>query len=368
MKIRVTYFSISLLVLVSLVLLVIAGINIYEVLTKGTTGLLPEGPSSQIGATNIPNQAKGLDQKKERRTSNYTENIWRPANERLREFLEPVKEKWEIRFTGVILEAGKPPVAFISVAGNERICAEGDRIGPWKIERIEKNQVILVNNSTGEKKVLKLEKGDDRSRREEQIKNLSKEDWMSQLQKQLAQAAHLDRDQLMTQVKSFIKMVPEETIYQMIEEITGISPEEISPDTNLSEYVTDLIQISRDGILPEKAPTTMELITISFSLQVNPDNSAQNPVTSFAETDKRIYACFPNQGALQGLKNVITRWTNLSTGGPIVYLDTKPINPATLYNFVWVQKQKSWSKGLYQVELFKIGTLTKMAQGRFEIE
>jgi type II secretory pathway component PulC len=359
---------------IALVLLVMAGLDAYQTLIQEP--ISPKDPPVFIPGKNTA--VKNPDQKKEFKINDYKENIWHPRiDERIKEVFGEVKEKWGLKLSGIIIEPNTAPIAFIiDASGNERLYSVGDVVGSWNIKQIEKNQVLLVNPE-GNEMVLRLELAASLTVKPiPQETNLS----VSPLEEAPSDAklraagrtSQIDKNELLTRVKPLLETLPEETVYKGIKEITGISREDIPPNTNLQEYVTKLIQISQDGVLPE-ARQTAKMVNIVFSLQVNPDDSARNPTTIFAETDKKIYACFSSQGDLQGLKNVVTRWTNLAAGDPggagggIVYIGNKPIDPSAPNNFVWVEKQKGWIKGFYQVEFFKPGTLEKVAQGRFEV-
>ncbi len=364
MKPQFIYFSKILLALISLVLLIVAGVNAYDVWVK--EGPMVAAVSGSDLAAASPAQAVWLDQKKELVIDDYTENIWHPrADEGIEQIFDEVKAKWGLKLSGTIIAPGASAVAFIiDASGNEGIYSEGESIEHWKIKKIEKDQVVLVD-SAGEEMILKLGAGKATVTTTPSITPLPVEP--STISRPESRPPVLvNRSELISRVKPLIDTLPAETIFQGIEDITGISRDEIPPDTNLSEYVTKLMQVSQDGILREETPSNV--VALTFCLKVNPDNSAQTPASSFLVSDNRIYACFSNSGGLKGLKKVVTRWTNISTGGNIVYIGNKPINPSASYNYVWVEKQKGWDAGLYQVEIFKTGTLIKIAQGRFQIK
>lgn len=363
MNSRLLRFSKIVLFLVSLVLLVIAGLNAYDVWIKeAPVGLAIS--SSDLSAA-ITARPAWLDQKKELVIDNYTENIWHPRTDGgIEQILSEVKARWGLRLSGTIIAPDVPAIAFITDgSGNEGIYSKGDRVEQWKVKKIEKNQVVLVD-SAGKEIILKLGAGKAPVTTTRPITPPPVEPPITS-RPEPRPPVSVNRAELLSRIKPLIETLPAETIYQGIEDITGISRDDIPPDTNLSEYVAKLMQVSQDGILRDETPENV--ITIAFSLGVNPDNSAKTPTSSFIPTDKRIYASFLNQGTLKGLKKVVTRWTNISIGGNIVYIGNKPIDPSAYYNYVWVEKKKGWAAGLYQVELFETGTLVKIAQGRFEI-
>lgn len=364
MKPRFIHFSKILLVLISLVLLVVAGVNAYDVWVK--EGPLVAAISGSDLAAASPVQAVWLDQKKELVINNYTENIWHPrAAEGIEQIFDEVKAKWGLKLSGTIIAPGAPAVAFIIDAmGSEEIYSEGDSLDHWKIKKIKKDRVILVD-ANGKEMILKLGVGGSTATTPVTTAPSPLEPTTLR-NTPTTRPPRVSRSELISRVKPLIDTLPAETIFQGIEDITGISRDEIPSDTNLTEYVTKLLEVSQDGILRDE--TSSNVATLTFCLKVNPDNSAQTPASSFLVSNNRIYASFSNSSGLKGLKKVITRWTNISTGGNIVYIGNKPINPSSTYNYVWVEKKKGWTVGLYQVELFKPGTLIKIAKGRFQIQ
>lgn len=270
-----------------------------------------------------------------------------------------LRGKWGMKLSGTIIEPGQPAVAFIrDESGNEELYYEGDKIDNWLIKTIHKDEVIL-ENPTGNQMVLKM--GGLVSAKTPPPPNLPPPLPGVDITQLLPLK---DNEGIIKQLAPLITSLSPEVVHQRIEEVTGIPQQDIPPGTNLPEYIGNLIKISQDGVL---VGNNASLAPISFSTAVNPDNTPQKPQNVFNESDKRIYACFASEGNLKGLKNIITRWINLE-GGVIIYLGTKPINPNASTNYVYVEKTKGWSKGLYQVELFLTSNLTPVAQGRFEIK
>jgi uncharacterized protein YerC len=237
---------------------------------------------------------------------------------------------------------------------------EGDELYGWTVKIIGKNKVTLINNNSKEELV--LQPASDTSVASSDNSNspilLNPENYY-QLYKDKRPA--MSMEEIRQQIKKTMQDLPPEFIYDKIIEYTGISQTEISTAKKLPEYATDLFMISQGDAIPGDGEK------IGFGTQINPDNTPASPSNNFKTTDTRIYASFPNQGGLTGLSKVIVRWTNTADNS-IAYVGTKPINPNSAHNFVYVEKRKGWAKGIYLVELFKVATAEKIAQGRFEIK
>ncbi|MEK7448077.1 MAG: hypothetical protein AAB019_01195 [Planctomycetota bacterium] len=271
-----------------------------------------------------------------------------------------IKDKWQMKLSGTIIVPGKRPVAFIrNEQGNEGIYYEGDRLGDWQIKTIGREDV-LIQYQTGRQLLLKM--GGMVS--EAIPVPVSGSTGPSSLPAKPPIISLKSDEETMRHLKSLIATLPDEVVQQRIEEITGIRREDIPPGTDLSEYSAKLIKISQDGVLETNNQATAP---VYFSTAVNKDNSAQNAADVFSGDIKRIYGCFKNEGNLKGLKSVITRWVNLADG-LVIYVGSKPVNPASQYNFVYMEKSKEWAQGSYQLELLKTGDLTMLARGKFEIK
>ncbi|MBI4833529.1 MAG: hypothetical protein HY811_01745 [Planctomycetes bacterium] len=239
---------------------------------------------------------------------------------------------------------------------------EEDDIYGWSVKLIEKSKVILINTRTREELILTtasdtLASGSGSGNTPTPLKPEEYKSYPIDREK----LSKMPMEQIKQEIKTMLKDLPPEFIYEKIEEFTGITKTEITPNIKLDDYATNLFMISQGGTVPGDGEK------IVFGAQVNPDNTPLNQSTNFKTTDTRIYASFPNQGGLAGLSKVIVRWSN-TTDGTIAYLGTKPINPNSTHNYVYVEKRKGWAKGIYLVELFKVDTTEKIALGRFEIK
>ena len=169
------------------------------------------------------------------------------------------------------------------------------------------------------------------------------------------------------QIRTIINDTSEDKIYQQVKTFTGISKKNIEAalkDTNenLSDFVAGLIEFAKRGEFSGGGDP------ISFGSTINPDNSPKTARDSFSRTDHTLYACFGNQGSLQGIKKVMVRWMNNSTG-QLVFVGARAIDPNKPYNYIKVRNTKNWDKGTYQAQLFKINTsFEPLAQGTYQIK
>lgn len=179
--------------------------------------------------------------------------------------------------------------------------------------------------------------------------------------------ANLKKELLILQISLVTKLMlddcPKGFIQQQISDFKGIVQTHIPSNVKLEEYMERLNIICSSS---NRIPPGGEQITLSNGIK--DDNSPKNLSRDFTvSADLRIYAFFPTQGNLKGLDRVVTRWLSISDN-ELIYLGVQPINASAPNNFVYFDKKKGWNKGIYQVELFKLDTLEKVAQGTFEIK
>lgn len=164
------------------------------------------------------------------------------------------------------------------------------------------------------------------------------------------------------EIEEIAKTLSPEVIYQQIEEYTDVKRHEISPDITIKDYLLRLFEISN---IPNTSGKGEKIV---FSSVINDDYTAQNPSSTFdVRINQRIYASFPNKGELRNLSKVITRWVNTSNGS-ISFLASKSISSSARNNYIYVEKEKGWNKGVYHVELFRVDTLEKVAHGSFQMK
>lgn len=176
-------------------------------------------------------------------------------------------------------------------------------------------------------------------------------------------AKDITNKELKIQLQLILNDISKDFINEQVDAIIEEIKNSASPEMQLNEYIARFIQISQDGIIRnDYAP-----ITATFCTEVNANNIPANASFYFPTSSKRIYACFPIPKELKESKKIVARWVNASNG-QILYLDSKPPNLLKSINCVAFAPNDSWEKGLYQVELYKIGTLEKIAQGAFEVK
>ncbi|MEW6027522.1 MAG: hypothetical protein AB1599_09550 [Planctomycetota bacterium] len=272
--------------------------------------------------------------------------------------------------TGTILEPDGPK-AFIAnkTTKEEKICTIGDMVEDWEVIEIVSEEVKLKNRrgsiiSLPMQKPWDIKKlgGDSRIEIPSAIANIpGAEDIIKRFMAGTEPAEQVEKS-----IEAVVNSLPPDYVKGLIKQFTGISEEDIpKDDTKLGEYAKNLFKVVQ-GKPVETTSAQLPQENISFTLRVNPDNSPITPQTQFKPGDRRIYACFTNQGSLQGLSKVVTRWTN-KTIGETVLLETKSINPGASYNFVWKEKREGWPVGEYEVELLKTQTFEKIASGKFTI-
>lgn len=163
-------------------------------------------------------------------------------------------------------------------------------------------------------------------------------------------------------IRSLIKVVPDDYLKQkLLTSGLGITEDDIKKSSP-EEIVTAMLQVA-------KGEFNKGAIGISFGTEVEPGtNRPVNPRTYFATTDKKIYACFPNEGALHKLNKVVITWMNSSLT-QIAYWGAQPIDPNAPYNYIYVNYVDNWEPGMYSVAIFKdVSSKEALASGAFQIK
>ncbi|MBI5779394.1 MAG: hypothetical protein HZA49_08050 [Planctomycetes bacterium] len=271
--------------------------------------------------------------------------------------------------TGTIIEPSGP-TAFISnpTTNVEYTCKIGTKIDEWEVIEIIPEEV-KIRNRNGDIRTLPVQKswtgpkfdlGGKIEIPPEIINIPGAQDMIKRVSEGKESIEVVEQT-----IDALAKTLPPAFIRDFIKQNIGLAEEDMpKDDAKLGDFGKNLFRLLQ-GEQPNPAQS-QSLENVTFTLRVNPDNSPVSPQTLFKPGDRRIYACFQNQGSLQGLAKVVTRWTNRTTK-EIIGFGPKALNPGTPYNFIWWEKKDGWPVGEYEVELLNAQTLGKIAAGKFSI-
>ncbi|MFA5795218.1 MAG: hypothetical protein WC980_09185 [Candidatus Brocadiia bacterium] len=282
--------------------------------------------------------------------------------------------KSQLRLNGIIIEPGRPATAFIEdlISKQSGWYIENERLNEWIIVKITEDEVTLRNNA-GEISRLTIERTwgaaitnsvVDLVKGAQNIVNMASPANMADMAKIIEPMLKKDVpiEQLRPQIQAIINTLPRKVIEDQLQTL-GIAPSEIPPDTNLTDYAIKLLAIGRN----EQVTISGAVVDMLFSLQVNKDNSPMTPTKILPIGKYRIYACFPNKDALKGISKAIIRWNN-QTSGETVSMKLHSLDPNAPNNFIWLEAKEGWTRGTYEVELFRVNTAEKVASGIYRVE
>jgi uncharacterized protein YoxC len=163
--------------------------------------------------------------------------------------------------------------------------------------------------------------------------------------------------------QSLLESLPEDYLRRILYQSNlgqAITPEVFDSHTAVA-IISNLRKAAMDYSMQGK-----NLLT--FSTEVNPDNTPVTPTMTFTTNTQRIYACFKNEEPLAKLKTVIVKWVNVTTQ-EIMYWKCFEIDPKKPYNFVFLSYQDKWIPGAYLISIYKnIEDTSPIGYGKFEIK
>jgi hypothetical protein len=305
------------------------------------------------------------------------ENIWRPRplNETTPTNIDIALSEINLQLTGTIIEPDFSAAFIMDKSNNnkEDLYYEGDSIRDWLVEKITINSTYLYNRLNNQRIVLNLSHDQASSRTKplpvvvkppdptqesytpDSVDNMLK---TTSLDTALNMAARLPEET----IKSILNKLPQDYLRDKLANAElGLSPEELNK-LSPADIIISLAKVGQGNIPAGGAP-------VYFSTSVNKlDNTPLTATISFKRNDKRIYACFKNEGELAKLEQVVVYWMNLDTR-KVIYWGAQPIDPETSYNYVWVEEKSGWEAGSYIVAIFKhAGDTNCLAQGKFDIK
>lgn len=296
-------------------------------------------------------------------------DMWCPTIEETKPPAPLTPPKPNFILTGIIIGPTCSNAFIIAPArsNDEIVCTIGDKIDEWEVIAIASKEVKL-RNSQSEILVLSIQQSWSTNRLDEVLKilppGINIPPIPPELKKALEEGSNISVpvEQVKAYIELALKSFGQTYIKTLVKEFTGISEDDMPTDENkLVDYLSNLFRVFR-GESPGNSPPE----NIFFTTNVNTDNSPISPTICFKSGDRQIYACFANQGLLAGISKLVHRWTNKNTG-EIIKLETRPIDPNTPFNFIWVRKTDGWQVGEYEVELFNTQTSEKVAGGNFII-
>lgn len=151
-----------------------------------------------------------------------------------------------------------------------------------------------------------------------------------------------------------------DSIYRSASRMLGLADKDISPELQPEEYYRRAWRIS---YLEEVTGGTEKIL---FDTRTVSKLEPEDPGTVFKVKDRKILAFYSSAGSLKGEKRVLVRWMNMADRSS-VYLGVEQFKTGFTDHYVWVKNKKNWTQGAYRVELFRVDTLEKVAEGVYKV-
>ena len=148
--------------------------------------------------------------------------------------------------------------------------------------------------------------------------------------------------------------------YRSASRMLGLADKDISPELQPEEYYRRAWRIS---YLEEVTGGTEKIL---FDTRTVSKLEPEDPGTVFKVKDRKILAFYSSAGSLKGEKRVLVRWMNMADRSS-VYLGVEQFKTGFTDHYVWVKSKKNWAQGTYRVELFRVDTLEKVAEGVYKV-
>lgn len=166
-------------------------------------------------------------------------------------------------------------------------------------------------------------------------------------------------------VHGAVAQMNEDEIAGAIAMVTAFDDDDLGEVEDIRAFATRLADIAMAGTLTEPDEPGEGTAEVFFS-ERSP-RGVDEPVANdvFPTSSGRIYALFRTEG-LDG-EVVMLKW--FRTDRPEILLFRRyTINPRDEHGWVWLDKQRKWDEGTYQVDLFRGDeAMQHLAVGRFEV-
>lgn len=180
---------------------------------------------------------------------------------------------------------------------------------------------------------------------------------------QMAELHNVERADVEALAEHLTKQVPGTEIADVLEQYLGVPRQTIMTAKNPVESLMSLYD-SIAGTAPLADLGAPLIITDNCTT----DARVLGHTHVLPEGVTRVYAVFENTGTLRGLDNVLVVWRK-PADETMVYSKCEPLQSDAAYNYVWLQVDKGWPAGAYQVELYDArNNAVALAKRQFDIQ
>ncbi len=166
------------------------------------------------------------------------------------------------------------------------------------------------------------------------------------LNRKTAALRSLPRQDVESLVKYVAKRMPATEFSDAVQRYLGVST---APDMPAEDQVANLMSVYDNLAGTTPVPDLGAPIVITDNC--TSDARVIGRTHDLPAGVRRVYAVFENAGTLRGLDNVFVVWRKPSDQ-TMVYSTSEPLRSDAGYNYVWLQVDKGWPAGSYQVELY----------------
>jgi hypothetical protein len=158
-----------------------------------------------------------------------------------------------------------------------------------------------------------------------------------------------------------LQLLPMDLLLPQMEKHAVVYSDQLQSFADPQEFVARLSRVAMNGII---TPTIAEL-PVQGAIRFKPGTVHADDVSTFAGTDRRIFAVFDSSA--YGDTRVLVKWYHLDHGRVLLFRQFEIADSDS--NYIWLDNENGFDTGSYRVEIYRLNEgLTLLSSGEYRIK
>lgn len=169
------------------------------------------------------------------------------------------------------------------------------------------------------------------------------------------------RQAVETEFQQLLQQVPLDLLLPQMEKYSVAYASQVKAFDDPQGFVARLSRVAMNGII---TPAVVEA-PAHGSIRFRPAATHAGDVTSFAPTDKTIFAVFDSSAYRD--TRVLVKWYHRDTGQIVLFRQFEIADGDS--NYIWIDNENGFGSGEYRVEIYRVNEiLALLSSGEYRVE
>ncbi|MDX1455170.1 MAG: hypothetical protein R3217_06940 [Gammaproteobacteria bacterium] len=166
-----------------------------------------------------------------------------------------------------------------------------------------------------------------------------------------------DRQELASELREVVALLPDSLRLEHVERITGIDPGVVNASGDPDAYLERLLDVA----LADTVEPSLDESPIHSPVWFSTAGNRDNPMSVFSTRDTVVFANLDSTGS----DDALVKWLQVDTGEPVLF--KKVALRANERTRVWVRDFEGFSPGTYKVEFYSVESLELLSSGSYQV-